>query len=102
MSATASGETGKERRTTRRLAALVADPAGLELAVRFVDRVARPEDQRVAARELGGLRGGDHRVARRGLRRDEDAEVQVVPVVHASSLPPGRPDQVAARSHRGV
>ena len=40
-----------------RLAALVADPAGLDLAVRFVDRVIRPEDPRVAARELGLLRG---------------------------------------------
>ena len=48
----------RERRTTGRLAALVADPAGLELAVRFVDRVARPQDVRVAARELAGLTSG--------------------------------------------
>ena len=41
---------------TARLAALVADPAGLELAVRFVDRVMRPEDPAVAARELAALR----------------------------------------------
>lgn len=40
-----------------RLAALVADPDGLDLAVRFVDRVVRPEDPRVAARELARLRG---------------------------------------------
>ncbi len=40
-----------------RLAALVADPAGLDLAVRFVDRVIRPEDPVVAARELSRLRG---------------------------------------------
>lgn len=52
---TASGQTPRERRTTGRLAALVADPAGLELAVRFVDRVARPEDLHVAAHELAGL-----------------------------------------------
>lgn len=52
---TAAGQTTRERRTTGRLAALVADPAGLELAVRFVDRVARPEDLHVAARELAGL-----------------------------------------------
>ncbi len=39
-----------------RLAALVADPDGLDLAVRFVDRVVRPEDPRVAARELARLR----------------------------------------------
>ena len=52
---TAAGETAREKRTTGRLAALVSDPAGLELAVRFVDRVARPEDGGVAARELAGL-----------------------------------------------
>ena len=39
-----------------RLAALVSDPAGLDLAVRFIDRVARPEDTAVAARELAELR----------------------------------------------
>lgn len=39
-----------------RLAALVADPAGLDLAVRFIDRVARPDDVAVAARELARLR----------------------------------------------
>ena len=55
IDATAAGETTHERRTTGRLAALVSDPAGLELAVRFVDRVARPQDVHVAARELAGL-----------------------------------------------
>ncbi|NMR19141.1 bifunctional proline dehydrogenase/L-glutamate gamma-semialdehyde dehydrogenase [Cellulomonas fimi] len=55
VAATAAGETAREKRTTGRLAALVSDPAGLELAVRFVDRVARPDDQAVAARELAGL-----------------------------------------------
>jgi len=48
--------TGTDRASAR-LAALVADPAGLELAVRFVDRVVRPEDRHVAARELAALRG---------------------------------------------
>ncbi|GIG22897.1 proline dehydrogenase [Cellulomonas chitinilytica] len=57
LAATSSGQTAAERRTTGRLAALVADPAGLELAVRFVDRVARPRDVRVAARELTALAG---------------------------------------------
>ena len=52
---TEAGETAREKRTTGRLAALVSDPAGLELAVRFVDRVARPQDVAVAARELAGL-----------------------------------------------
>lgn len=47
--------TPAEDRTTARLAALVSDPAGLELAVRFVDRVARPADVHVAARELATL-----------------------------------------------
>jgi RHH-type proline utilization regulon transcriptional repressor/proline dehydrogenase/delta 1-pyrroline-5-carboxylate dehydrogenase len=55
MAATAADETPAERRATGRLAALVADPAGLDLAVRFVDRVARPEDTRVAAAELADL-----------------------------------------------
>ncbi|HEY0187805.1 MAG TPA: proline dehydrogenase family protein [Cellulomonas sp.] len=55
MAATAADETPAERRATGRLAALVADPVGLELAVRFVDRVARPQDVRVAARELADL-----------------------------------------------
>ncbi len=58
LSATEHGQTARERRTTGRLAALVSDPAGLELAVRFVDRVARPQDVRVAARELAGLSSG--------------------------------------------
>ena len=55
VEATVAGETPKERRTTGRLAALVSDPAGLELAVRFVDRVARPQDLSVAAHELAEL-----------------------------------------------
>jgi len=71
--ATEADATPAERRATERLAALVADPAGLELAVRFVDRVARPEDVRVAAAELVDLgeRAGDARgflgAADRGL-----------------------------------
>ncbi|NTW42183.1 MAG: hypothetical protein HGA44_20280, partial [Cellulomonadaceae bacterium] len=36
IEATTAGETPRERRTTGRLAALVSDPAGLELALRFV------------------------------------------------------------------
>ncbi|MHA7133283.1 proline dehydrogenase family protein [Oerskovia turbata] len=50
-----ASEGARERRTAERLGALVSDPAGLELAVRFVDNVARPQDVRVAARELGLL-----------------------------------------------
>lgn len=42
---------------TRRLASLVHDPDGVEFALRFVDRVARPDDDAVAARELARLAG---------------------------------------------
>lgn len=63
--ATEADATPAERRATERLAALVADPAGLELAVRFVDRVARPEDVRVAAQELVEL--GDRAADARGF-----------------------------------
>ncbi|WP_448062817.1 proline dehydrogenase family protein [Cellulomonas hominis] len=55
VEATVADETPAERRSTGRLAALVSDPVGLELAVRFVDGVVRPQDRRVAARELVGL-----------------------------------------------
>ncbi len=43
------------RATAERLGALVSDPAGLELAVGFVDDVARPQDVRVAAKALSRL-----------------------------------------------
>src|SRR5690606_14474692 len=52
IEATERDQTEAERATSGRLAALGRDPAGLDLAVRFVDRVARPEDPAVAAREL--------------------------------------------------
>src|ERR1700710_3148260 len=42
---------------TRRLASLVHDPDGVEFALRFVDRVARPDDDHVAAPELARLAG---------------------------------------------
>ncbi|HLS74863.1 MAG TPA: bifunctional proline dehydrogenase/L-glutamate gamma-semialdehyde dehydrogenase, partial [Actinomycetaceae bacterium] len=58
LAATEAGETPAERRTSQQLSSLVSDAEGLDLAVRFVDRVARPEDSRVAARELGGLSTG--------------------------------------------
>jgi RHH-type proline utilization regulon transcriptional repressor/proline dehydrogenase/delta 1-pyrroline-5-carboxylate dehydrogenase len=61
--ATTTSGTARERRAAGRLASLVSDPAGLELALRFVDRVARPEDPGVAAAELRrlGARAGDAR-----------------------------------------
>lgn len=51
----AAGVHPAERAAADRLAALVADRAGLDLAVRFIDRVIRPEDPVVAARELAAL-----------------------------------------------
>lgn len=53
--ATEREQTKTEKATTGQLAALVRDEAGLDFAVRFVDRVARPEDDAVAARELSHL-----------------------------------------------
>ncbi|MFC7405884.1 bifunctional proline dehydrogenase/L-glutamate gamma-semialdehyde dehydrogenase [Georgenia alba] len=58
LRATEAGQDDAERATSAQLAALVGDPAGLDLAVRFVDRVARPEDARVAAKELAGISAG--------------------------------------------
>src|SRR5690625_3498956 len=58
LAATDEGQTRAERAASEQLAALVSDPEGLDLAVRFVDRVARPEDLRVAARELARISAG--------------------------------------------
>jgi len=41
--------------SARRLAGVLKDPGGLDFTVGFVDRVVRPEDLRVAARELRAL-----------------------------------------------
>ncbi|GAA4720475.1 proline dehydrogenase family protein [Isoptericola chiayiensis] len=53
--AAASRADRRTRATAERLGALVADPAGLDLAVGFVDDVARPQDVRVAAKALARL-----------------------------------------------
>lgn len=53
--ATEREQTKAERATTGQLASLVRDEEGLDFAVRFVDRVARPEDNRAAAHELSHL-----------------------------------------------
>ncbi len=58
LAATEEGQSREERAASAQLAALVSDPEGLDLAVRFVDRVARPEDLRVAARELSRISAG--------------------------------------------
>jgi RHH-type transcriptional regulator, proline utilization regulon repressor / proline dehydrogenase / delta 1-pyrroline-5-carboxylate dehydrogenase len=52
-SADATGR--REARTARQLAALLGDPEGLDLAVGFVDRVARAESDGVAAQQLASL-----------------------------------------------
>ncbi len=56
--ATKEGNTRQEAATTAQIGALVRDAEGLDLAVRFVDRVARPEDTGVAAKELTTLGTG--------------------------------------------
>lgn len=77
-----------------RLAALVAEPDGLDLAVRFVDRVIRPEDPQVAARELarlmrhpgaatGAVGGVDRLLLRAGARAAPLAPGLVVPLARA-------------------
>ncbi|RPF26881.1 bifunctional proline dehydrogenase/L-glutamate gamma-semialdehyde dehydrogenase [Georgenia muralis] len=55
LAATEAGQSAAERATSEQLAGLVGDAEGLDLAVRFVDRVARPEDARVAAKELSTI-----------------------------------------------
>jgi len=50
--------TRAENRTTGRLNALVDDTDDAAFALRFVDRVVRPDDDRTAATQLAGLAGG--------------------------------------------
>ena len=93
MAATAADETPAERRATGRLAALVADPAGLEIAVRFVDRVARPQDVRVAAAELADL--GDRAADAAGFLGGVDRALlglgaRVAPLLPAAVVPAAR------------
>src|SRR5690606_13931575 len=85
LDATAADETPRERRTTGRLAALVSDPAGLEFAVRFVDRVARPDDVRVAAADLARL--GQDAAAARAFLGPVDRTLLAVGVRVAPLLP---------------
>ena len=53
-----AGVSARERAATARLASLVHDPAGVDFALGFVDKVARPEDDPAAARELRVLARG--------------------------------------------
>ncbi|GAA4886773.1 bifunctional proline dehydrogenase/L-glutamate gamma-semialdehyde dehydrogenase [Actinomycetospora straminea] len=52
-----AGSAGEQSGPSAQLAALMHDPAGVDFTLRFVDRVARPEDDEVAARELARLAG---------------------------------------------
>ncbi|QOK23695.1 proline dehydrogenase family protein [Janibacter indicus] len=54
-----AGQTKREAQSTGQLAALLSDHAGLDMAVFFVDRVARPEDDRVAANALSRITASD-------------------------------------------
>jgi RHH-type transcriptional regulator, proline utilization regulon repressor / proline dehydrogenase / delta 1-pyrroline-5-carboxylate dehydrogenase len=58
LDAAAAAETGEDRRSARRLHRLVDDPDGVAFTMRFVDRVIRPDDHRVAAHQLHALAGG--------------------------------------------
>ena len=58
LSAVGGAGTRSERRATRRLAGVVTDEDGVAFAMRFVDRVARPDDCRAAARQLKALADG--------------------------------------------
>ncbi len=53
--------TKDEAATTKRLQGVVADAPGVAFAMRFVDRVIRPEDHRVAAGQLAALVAGADR-----------------------------------------
>ena len=48
-------ETRNERRQSKRLSALIADPEGVAFTMDFVDRVARHRDNKAAANQLSRL-----------------------------------------------
>lgn len=55
-------ETRRARRTLRRLEGVVVDDAGVDFVMAFIDRVARPDDDRIAADQLGALVGSTRRL----------------------------------------
>ncbi|MYJ29619.1 MAG: aldehyde dehydrogenase, partial [Acidimicrobiaceae bacterium] len=55
LEAGAARGSGRDRTAARRLAGVVTDRPGTEFAMRFVDRVIRPEDPAVSARQLASL-----------------------------------------------
>ncbi len=50
-----SDESAAERAVAEQLVGVIAEPAGLAFAMRFVDRVIRPDDHAVAAHQLAAL-----------------------------------------------
>ena len=57
IEAARSSASRRDRTTTRRLAGVVSDRPGTAFAMRFVDRVIRPEDPATSARQLASLVG---------------------------------------------
>ncbi len=57
LEAARSSASRRDRTTTRRLAGVVSDRPGTAFAMRFVDRVIRPEDPATSARQLASLVG---------------------------------------------
>ena len=57
LEAARSSVSRRDRTTTRRLAGVVSDRPGTAFAMRFVDRVIRPEDPATSARQLASLVG---------------------------------------------
>ena len=55
LKATGSSASRRDRAAARRLSGLVTDPQAAAFAMRFVDRVMRPEDPAVAAGQLASL-----------------------------------------------
>ena len=55
LEAARTSESRREHSTARRLADVVSDRPGTAFAMRFVDRVVRPEDPAVSARQLASL-----------------------------------------------
>ena len=83
-------ETALERATGEQLARLLADEAGLALAVKFVDEVARPEDPRAAAKALAGLGSGGVRFLGRLDRLLLQAGSRVAPLAPRVVVPLAR------------
>src|SRR5699024_12347407 len=93
---------GRERRAAQQLADLVADPDGLDFAVEFVDRVARPEDPTAAARALGSLDTRNATSLSPLDRRLLGAGRALAPHVPTIVVPAARPPGPALIRHHAV